>query len=237
MKLNNFELYDFLKEKGILQLYHANTVATSISFFQAGGLLSRGDIEKNGLFQTSQSSDEKDRRFDVWDDIFLDTVDLHRFFNRQNAYGPVLFVINIEFLLKDEVDIWITKNNPVYWDSRLSDVDKYFQDVVELRTKWESIERQRKMITIRKPNKIMFFSSLDKIIVDDPNMKIFDDIQVFNEVEKALLAATKNLSFLTDKFNVRKCCSCYCAYNYLNEVPLERVAKFFLPKEHAFFSN
>lgn len=237
MKLNNFELYGFFKEKEISQLYHANTVATSISFFQAGGILSRGGVERNGLFQTSQGSDELDKKFDVWDDLFLDTIDLHRFFTRQNVYGPVLFVLDIDFLLKDEVDIWITKDNPIYWDARNSHADRYFQDVLELRTKWASIERQRKMITIRKPNKPMLFSSLAEVVVDDPNVDIFGNIRVLNEVREAFLLATKDLDFLKNKINVRECSSCYCKLNYSNEVSVERIAKYFLPKEHAFFSN
>ena len=100
MKLNNLELHKFFQEKGITHLYHANTVTTSISFIQAGGLLSRGDVEKNDLLQTAQESDGVDKTFDVWNDIFLDTADLHKLFSRQNRYGPVLFVFDVNLLLK-----------------------------------------------------------------------------------------------------------------------------------------
>ena len=60
MKLDNKELFEFLNEKEVPYLYHANTVATSISFINQNGLLSRGGIEAKKITQTTQSSDEID---------------------------------------------------------------------------------------------------------------------------------------------------------------------------------
>ena len=56
MKINNTELHQLFTEKGIHFLFHANTVSTSRTFIEQGGLLSRGAIEQNGLMQTVQSS-------------------------------------------------------------------------------------------------------------------------------------------------------------------------------------
>lgn len=115
MKLDNKKLYDLLHSKNISNLFHANTVATSITFIEEGGLLSRNDIEERGLYQTPQTSDEIDKLFDVFDDVFLDTKDLHEHFSRQNHYGPVLFKFKLELLFEENLDIWMTKNNPIYW--------------------------------------------------------------------------------------------------------------------------
>src|SRR5690606_6072642 len=112
MKLDNYQLYKFLSEAGISKLYHANTVTTSISFIKADGLLSRGAIESSGLVQTPQKSDWIDKEYNVWNDIFLDTIDLHSYFNRQNYYGPVLFQLSAKFIIEEDYDISITKKNP-----------------------------------------------------------------------------------------------------------------------------
>lgn len=237
MKLDNIELYQFLKGKEILYLYHANTVATSVSFILSGGLLSRGNIDRSRLTQTIQASDDEDKEFDVWDDVFLDTADLHGYFPRQNLYGPVLFKFKICFLLNDDVDIWITKNNPMYWDSTLSDEDKYFQSVEELIEKWDSYDRQKKMITIRKASVPVLFSVLDEIRLDDPEIIIHGDTNVFIEMKNALFSATEGFHALRTKFKVRKCSHCYCKNNYLNQVTPEQSARLFLPKEHLHFPD
>ncbi|RTZ23381.1 hypothetical protein EKN09_09165, partial [Vibrio penaeicida] len=127
MKLDNQELHELLVKKGVTHFHHANSLATAITFIEEEGLLSRGDVEKEDLIQTNQSSDDDDKDFDVWDDIFIDIVDLHGYFPRQNLYGPVLFKFNIDFLLDDDLDIWVTKNNPIYWNHQLKHSDKYFK--------------------------------------------------------------------------------------------------------------
>lgn len=232
MKLNNQELHALFIEKGITHLHHANTVATSITFIENDGLLSRGDVEAHNLCQTYQASDEEDKLFDVWHDVFVDTADLHEWFGRQNLYGPILFKFNIDFLLKDDLEVWVTKNNPMYWNADLSSSDKYFQSVQELRDSWNSIERQKKMVTIRKPGRPILFENLEKVLVDDPKVKIYDNCTLSTEMSKALGKATENCLALRPLFEYRSCSSCYCHSNYLNQVVPEQLARLFLPKGH-----
>ena len=237
MKLNNIALYEFFQEKSITHLHHANTVATSISFILSGGLLSRGDVERKTLTQTAQASDDEDKEFDVWDDVFLDTADLHGYFPRQNLYGPVLFKLNVSFLLEDNVDVWITKDNPMYWNNTVSFEDRYFQSVDELRTDWDKYERQKKMITIRKPGRPVVFSALEEIILDDPRIQIYGGVHLGNEMIKALTSATASDKELQKKLKLRECRSCYCRDNYLRQVSVEQSARLFLPKEHEHFPD
>jgi hypothetical protein len=66
-------------------------------------------------------------------------------FPRQNIYGPVLFKIKTNFLLNDNLDVWITKDNPVYWGARHKSSDHYFQGIEEIEYLWNSIiETQKK---------------------------------------------------------------------------------------------
>ncbi len=148
MRLDNVELYDFFQTKDIQVLYHANTVHTSITYFNQNGLLSRGAVEKLGLSQTNQSSDEADKILDVWNDVFLDSTDLHFLFSRQNYYGPVLFEFNVSLVKNNSYEIWITKDNPIRWNKNTTNKDRYFQNIVELRHGWDKFPKHQKMITI-----------------------------------------------------------------------------------------
>lgn len=112
--INGTELYDLLLENKVTNLYHANTLSTSITFLNEGKLLSREFVENNNLFQTPQDTDKKDKTLGIWNDLFLDTFDLTSKFNI-NCYGPITFVIKLEFI--KDYKILVTKNNPCYWNT------------------------------------------------------------------------------------------------------------------------
>ena len=232
MKIDNNSLHRFFAERDITHFYHANSLATASSFIEEYGLLSRGYVEKKGLFQTTQNSDEIDKKYDVWDDIFIDTVDLHGHFPRQNLYGPVLFKFTTDFLLEDNIEIWITKNNPVYWNENTTSEEKYFQGIDEIIERWDEFDRQRKMVTIRKPAKPMLFESLEAIILDDPKINIYNEIIPFCEAKDVLHNLTNNKPELRKLMVQRECSRCYCHDNYLNQMPAEQIARLFLPYAH-----
>lgn len=236
MKLKNSKLYEFFIERDIKHLFHANSVATSMIFINNQGLLSRGDAEQTQMTQTSQESDQIDMEYDVWNDIFLDTVDLHGHFPRQNHYGPVLFKFDIECVLDDDIEIWITKDNPVDWTDEMKMSEKYFNSVNELRKKWDVVEDQKKMITIRKPGRPLFFAHLKSILLDDPKI-IVDDLSFKKESRKAIIKTAKNFPGFRKKIKYRKKCSnrCFCVSNYLNQVSPERRKTLFLPANHPEF--
>jgi len=231
MRLSNQELYDFFIEKEILALYHANTVGTAITYFNNGGLMSRGLVERAGLFQTIQSSDEVDKALGVWNDTFIDTTDLHSYFNRENHYGPVLFEFDRELINNEKFEIWITKNNPIYWNQETSIEDRYFQNMKELREKWDGIQRQRKMIIIRNANKPILFNYVRRVIVDDPKVSIPNGeikVHVFNEVFHRIKATISDTHPLKGKFITRTCNSCWCTSNYLNQRTASEIKRLFL---------
>lgn len=228
MKLNNTELYSLFIEKGVTRLFHANTVSTSITFIQQNGLLSRGGVESKGLFQTPQSSDDIDKRFNIWNDVFIDTVDLHGYFPRQNHYGPVSFQFSIDFLLNEDYDVWITKDNPIYWSDAMTDDNKYFVSVAELRSNWDLYQRQKKMVTIRNMAEPILFDYLIEAVVDDPRVKI-GERSLFKECVAGIKGAVTIQPSLMNKFRTRECSSCFCRDNYLNQVSISELKKLFLP--------
>jgi len=229
MKLNNKELYDFLKEINIEVLYHANTVRTSTTYFEQNGLLSRGAVESKGLEQTEQSSDDADKILNLWNDVFIDTTDLHSFFSRQNHYGPVLFELDIDLILNEDYEIWITKNNPIYWNADTPNENRYFISVEELRGKWGDYARQKKMITIRNNSAPILFEYVRRIIVDDPRVIIKKgEIHVFNETVNIIKSKIGKEHILKGKFLNRECTNCWCRENYLNEINANEIKRLFL---------
>lgn len=235
MKIDNKGLHECLKANEIWQLCHANTVASSISFILAGGLLSRGDVERRNIYQTPQGSDQIDKDYDVWDDVFLDVGDLHAKFNRNNVYGPVLFKFSIDFLLKDDLDIWITRDNPIYWGAGSSQCSRYFSDIAEYAANWRAHDSQKRMITIRKPYSPVLFPYLEEIVIDVSAGKIYEDygfegINASAVAAHALVSATETHRSLRPLISTRECRSgCYCGRNYAEFADLT-LAKLFLPR-------
>jgi len=60
------DVYAVLKQSRVAHLYHANSVTTSCTFLEQGGLLSRGFVQKSGFSQTAQSSDDVDKKYGIW---------------------------------------------------------------------------------------------------------------------------------------------------------------------------
>ena len=228
MKLDNNQLYKFFLEKGINKLFHANTVTTSISFILKGGLLSRGSIENSGLPQTPQKSDSIDKEYNVWNDIFLDTTDLHSHFNRQNYYGPVLFQFSSIFIIEENHEIWITKKNPTEWSPQMTDEEKYFTSVDEIREEWNKHPLQKKMITIRNIKEPLSWKYLESVLVDNPNVE-YNKTVYFQETVKALKSVISNNTDLIGKFSTRSCSNCFCKSNYLEQLKIKDLNKLFLP--------
>jgi hypothetical protein len=229
MRLDPIKLHRLFKERGITHLHHANTVATALTFIEQKGLLSRGAVDKHQLFQTPQSSDREDKRFNIWNDVFLDTHDLHKHFNRQNKYGPVLFKFSIDFLLKTKSEIWVTKDNPIRWTRNMQSNDKYFSSVLRIKKEWNAHKLERRMVTIRNNSRPILFKYLQEITLDEPGLLI-DDLDLFiiarRRLRKAIKTNNLDLDILT-----RKCNSyCFCKENYLEKkMSVKNLERLFYP--------
>lgn len=238
MKLNPIEVYNFLQEQGIEYLYHANTVTTACTFIHNGGLLSRGAVEHFGLNQTPQMSDNDDRTYNVWNDIFLDNIDLHTRFSKPNYYGPVLFKLSLE-LLKDPYlpEIYVTKNNPIYWKNDMELADKYFQNIDEFKNVYR-LGSFREMFTLKETFNILPFENyLVEIILDFTNVSIeYNDsrgvLNLDDYASSALNNALHTSSYNYDhiKKSFRKCSNCSCQHKYLREVDIPNLERLFTLK-------
>lgn len=95
--MNGQEMHGALAQHGVTHLHHANTVATSCTFLRSSRLASRGWVDYYRLPQTPQLSDDLDKQFGIWNDVFMDGVDIHRRGRTRNFYGPRTLRVSIGY--------------------------------------------------------------------------------------------------------------------------------------------
>ncbi|MFM2055997.1 MAG: hypothetical protein RLY71_382 [Pseudomonadota bacterium] len=168
--MNGQELYNFLRCKNINNLYHANSMKTSVSLLKLKGLASRKYVEDKNLPQTIQATDAKDKMFGIWNDIFVDTIDIHKRGSRRNHYGPVLFCLDIKIFLSlpNDASVFITKSNPSKWTCDLVDSEKYFLRLEDLAIGFSYGTFDQTLVIRLKNGFLSFDGFLSKIILDDP---------------------------------------------------------------------
>lgn len=178
------DIHSVLKQKGVTHLYHANSVETSVTFLEQGGLRSRGFVEAHGLKQTPQSSDGIDKAFGVWNFVFLDPADIHDQSCRikaPNQYGPVLFVFGIDVLLKlpPGSDVLATKMNPCYWHKTMPDQERWFLTSEEVNKSVNPGEFGKMLVIRTASGKIDFPNQKATIILDDPNRQLSSNASAY----------------------------------------------------------
>lgn len=222
------EVYHVYKSKAKYgnMLYHANSVKTSTSLLHLGGLASRGAVADQNLPQTSQISDNDDRKYNIWYDTFIDTFDIHSALKRRNHYGPVQFVLNSELLLNlpENSSVLVTRCNPTKWANCPSVDQRYFSTLNDLKSGW-IIGHFDHMITISSPSGIVPFSgALEKIILDEPRLPTPQVGHEYNYAEQSL-SAKNNLNIPIQR---RQCAaSCTCTRDYQDKST--RIPYFFSP--------
>jgi hypothetical protein len=217
------EVYNILKRIGATHLHHANSVTTSCAFLEHGGLLSRGFVEDQGLQQTAQYSDLKDKKYDIWHRIFVDHVDIHDRGGRTkgaNQYGPVLFRLDLDVLLRlpEGSEVLVTKTNPVHWYDSQPDSERWFQSAEEL-AKSIHFGDFNKMLVIRTPSgKLDFPDRRARIILDDPQRQLSSGENAYTHAENRLTAAA--VGQVEACIERRECRSgCICVEKYAQYTP------------------
>lgn len=223
------EVYEVLMARGGDKLYHANSVKTSLSLLQLGGLASRGEVKDRGLPQTSQISDLKDREYGIWYDSFLDTHDIHSVLKRRNFYGPVLFVMAAELLLRlpPEATVLVTRCNPTKW-AELPDDQRYFLTRRELADGLQ-VGYFDHMITIRNPGGIVpFAGTVERIVLDEPRLDAPAVGQEYLTARGAISVAATQAGIEVE-VERRTCVRCRCSADYQDPDKPKRVGYFFTP--------
>ncbi len=216
--MTNVDLLNALQGKRARAFNHANSVRTSCSFLQKGALLSRAYIQNHSLSQTPQPSDAIDQQFGIWNEIFLDAVDIHARARRNNHYGPVLFVLNMESILRDnsmQGAVRVTRENPIYWKAGQTEAERYFETTEQFSSEYNLGDFGR-MFTIRLGDgRLPLGPHLSTIVLDDPHIKSNGD-DAYTIAQEALLEAAR-IGGLEVKIIRRQCSdNCKCATTYQN---------------------
>jgi hypothetical protein len=188
------DVFRILQKIGADGLHHANTVTTSCSFLENGALLSRGYIEAHSLKQTPQASDAIDKKYGIWNDVFVDHVDIHHRGGRSkgaNQYGPVLFIFALDLLLQlpPGTNVRVTRSNPWNWTDNQKGEDRWYLTPESLE---QDIHRGDfdKMLVITTPDsKVDFPNQEADIALDDPKRTLSNGDDAYIAAEKRLRAA------------------------------------------------
>lgn len=221
------EIYEVLVARGIARIFHANSVKTSVSQLRLGGLASRQRVEHVRLPQTKQYTDYLDRRLGIWNDIFLDTVDIHSKISDRNKYGPVLFEMSVEMLrnLPAPSRVLITRSNPSKWQVGASEADCYFLTKSDL-DKGLVVGDFDHMLVIRTQNGLIPFANfLQRITLDEPR-QINGESAEHVTAKAALLGAAATNGIQVNIVR-RNCTNCSCIASYAEKDT--RIPWFFAP--------
>lgn len=211
--MNANEVKEILINHKVSGLFHANTVTTSLTFINNGGLISRGTAEELHLPQTPQFSDKIDKSYDIYHDIFFDSVDIHERAKKINDYGPITFVYSLDVLDElENYDICVTRDNPIRWEEDMTYNERYFTDYEELNSHFAKGNFVQH-ITVRNIREALPFKYLTKIIIDYPGESLE---KYFNPAYRALEKALQD-NGINAPIVIRECPSeCNCQEKYSN---------------------
>ena len=182
-------VYEVLKDKGVDELYHANSIATACQFIRSRSLMSRGTVERLGVTQTPQTSDDIDKRHGIWFDVFMDSIDIHNRARRANVYGPVLFVMKTEIIKRTyTARSWVTKLNPTKWAGK-SKRQRWFQDKKDLEDNFIVGQFDQMIVERHCGGELPFKRCLKKIVLDDPDRQTDDNVDIYSMAVGALRLA------------------------------------------------
>jgi hypothetical protein len=167
------------------------------------------------MYQTPQSSDAADQRQGVWFDVFADSVDIHERASRENAYGPVLFVLKTEIIRETYTGgVWVTKTNPIEWDDKTHE-EKWFTSAQELKAKFRKGQFEQMIVFRHCGGELPIRKHLKALILDDPDRRTpISNIDYYSMAYGALrLSITEGgLDVLIQKRACKRGCMCKKRY-------------------------
>lgn len=190
------EVHRVLTKIGAKRLHHANTVTTGCTFLEQGALLSRGFVEDHNFKQTNQNSDVIDKKFGIWNAVFFDHVDIHFRAGRvkgPNQYGPVLFALDLDLLLRlpPGTDIRVTRSNPVHWTQKQTDEDRWYQTAEQLSQSLGCGDFDKMLVIFTPDGKVDFPEGKVRVELDNPKRTLSNGIDGYIHAERRLQVAAK----------------------------------------------
>lgn len=226
MELKAEDVFNVLMENGVESLNHANSVITSCQFLRYGALISRGLIERKKLLQTPQMSDDIDKEYSIWNDVFVDSVDIHQRSGGANFYGPVLIKIDPLILVNEYTgNIWVTKCNPTNWRAKVYE-ERWFQSLEELKSNFIKGTFDQMIVFRHCGGELPIKKYVKEILLDDPNYR--KDYDAYSLAYGALRFALEE-GEINDVEIKKRSCSPFClCTEYYNKNP-DRMEQMYAP--------
>ena len=213
MELNSNEVLKVIERKGVIALHHANTVQTACTFLRQGRLMGRGVVADRRLSQTAQQTDELDKKYGIWNDVFLDGIDIHERARGRCFYGPVLFVFDVKLLAQDLIStVWVSRKNPQSWTDEQGLSDRYFNSVADLQHDYKKTKFDFSIMLRSVGGVVRLKPFLKEIILD-----ALPYSHLFNQALGALKASARSGGMTNLSINPRRCArTCQCPQQYKN---------------------
>ncbi len=229
MDIPSAHVYKHLASNGVKEIHHANSVITSCHFLRSGNLMSRGTVDRKKWFQTEQASDEDDKAYSLWFDIFVDSVDIHKRAGRANAYGPVMFVLDAKLIEEAYTGrVWVTKLNPTKWENKKRD-ERWFSSADDLKENFVKGRFDQMVVFRHCGGELPIKDYLKEIILDDPSVELKKDEVDFYSMAYGALQLAMAEGGIDVPINKRKCVdTCLCLKDY--EANKKRTKSMYMPK-------
>ncbi len=209
-------IYEILKEKGVSSILHANSVENACLFLRNRCLMSRETIEKLSSQKRSPKPSHNSNNYSIWNDIFTDSIDLHKQANSVHNYGPVLLELDTEIIKNTYTGkVWVTKSNPTTWDTNTSHERKWFVSVNDLEDSFHYGSLDHMIVFRHCGGKLPILGHLNRVVLDDPRLQTERyRIDYFSMAFGALMLAMKEggLEVPIEKRTCNQGCSCLDSY-------------------------
>lgn len=235
MKIDNIELYNFLKFNGIEYLHYVSNVITVNELIKCGGIVTRKLAKEKNIYYPLKYDENFYKDFDIYEDVFFNPFDLHKFYRRPNYFGSVDVSMSIEILLDSKnYEVAITKSNPLYWNKSIKSLyyptlDEYYKDFYKAMANVETFNQmyyQQIYYTFKHCTDIIPFKPyLHEIVVDNPHFKINRQ----NVIKPSMKLLRKTIREYNPKIKLveRKCLDrCICKYFY-DDMEQEEILRIF----------
>ena len=183
--------------------------------------MGRGIVAEGGFPQTPQQTDEIDKRYAIWNDIFLDGIDIHERARQRCFYGPVLFVLDLSLLAQDFLSsVWVTKRNPQFWEDGENAADRYFTSIPELQQAYKKTDFDFSIVLRSVGGSLRLKPLLKKIVLD-----ALPHTHLFNQALGALKASARTSGMTNIKIEPRMCvrtCQCQKQYKVMTKSAIEK---------------
>ena len=177
--------------------------------------MSRGTIERKSLFQTKQKSDDDDKKYGIWFDVFVDSVDIHDRAKRANAYGPVMFVLDVKLIEEAYTgQVWVTKLNPTKWDVK-SRNERWFSSADDLKDNFVKGRFDQMIVFRHCGGELPFTKYLKEVILDDPQLEAEKDEVDYYSMAYGALRLSMTEGGIDVPIHKRACpekCTCVSEY-------------------------